>query len=578
MSFDTYSQLYEYKPYSTRSTKSITETNSSVSSNQNTLYEYNTNWSFSPGEVLTFFVPSYYGFGKSTYNGPLTQNQDVEVNTYFGQMPFVDSAMYMGIIIFVLGLFALFVRWKEPIIRFLGITFILFLLISFGKNFSPIFNLFYNYFPLFDNFRVPSMILHVLQIIFPILAGLGIMKIISLREEKNERLIKLIKNFSFILSTLFALSLLFGGSISSWFAGRVTTYAASLGQNQEAQMFSALAEYMADMFRGDLQIALVLTALTFGISYFYIIAKLNKDLFITAVIVFIMIDLFRISSRGAGYRSSSDDDNLFREPQYISIIKNQNEKDPYRILNLKQDGSMGTLQNNSNFNVYFLQEDFFGYSAVKPRSYQDIMDVVGPVNNTLWNMLGVKYIVTEKPLYTQGFTTLHQSDNLYVHRNDNALPRIYFVDSVRQKLPMEILYAIKEELFKPKEVAYIEKADLKIDKPDSSVYAKIIGYSDEKISLDVNASGNNFLFFGTTYMPNGWKAFIDGNQTNIYRSNYGFQGIVISQGKHNVEFVYEPSNFVLGKYLSLILNIVIIGGVVIVFIARQKKQSHKKDA
>jgi hypothetical protein len=31
-------------------------------------------WSFSPGEVLTWIVPSYYGFGKSTYNGPLSQN------------------------------------------------------------------------------------------------------------------------------------------------------------------------------------------------------------------------------------------------------------------------------------------------------------------------------------------------------------------------------------------------------------------------------------------------------------------------------------------------------------------------
>jgi hypothetical protein len=578
MSFDTYSQLYEYKPYSTRGTKSITETNSSTSSSQNSLYEYNTNWSFSPGEVLTFIVPSYYGFGKSTYNGPLTQNQDVEVNTYFGQMPFVDSAMYMGIIIFMLGLFALFVRWKEPIIRFMGITVILFLLISFGKNFPLIFNLFYNYFPLFDNFRVPSMILHVLQIIFPILAGLGIMKIISLRQEKNERITKLIKNIFIILSVLFVFSLILGGSITSWFAGRVNAYATSLGQNQEAQMFTALSEYMADMFRGDLQIALILTALTFGISYLYITSKLNKDLFITAIVIFIMADLFRISSRSAAYRSSAEDENLFSEPQYISIIKNQNEKEPYRILNLKQDGSMGALQNNSNFNVYFLQEDFFGYSAVKPRSYQDIMDVVGPANNTLWNMLGVKYIVTDKPLYTQGFTTLHQNNNLYVHRNDNALPRIYFVDSVAQKLPIEILYAIKEEQFNPKEIAYVEKIDFKIERPDSTAYTKIVSYSDEKISANVNASGNNFLFFGTTYMPKGWKALIDGNETNIYKINYGFQGIVISQGNHRVEFIYEPGNFVLGKYLSLLLNIILIGGIVIVFITQQKKHNQKKDA
>ena len=40
-------------------------------------YNYHTDWSFSPREILTFIVPSFYGFGISTYNGPLTKNQDV---------------------------------------------------------------------------------------------------------------------------------------------------------------------------------------------------------------------------------------------------------------------------------------------------------------------------------------------------------------------------------------------------------------------------------------------------------------------------------------------------------------------
>jgi hypothetical protein len=35
-------------------------------------YDYATQWSFSPGEILTFFVPSIYGFGWRNYNGVLT--------------------------------------------------------------------------------------------------------------------------------------------------------------------------------------------------------------------------------------------------------------------------------------------------------------------------------------------------------------------------------------------------------------------------------------------------------------------------------------------------------------------------
>ncbi|MCX7797071.1 MAG: YfhO family protein [Melioribacter sp.] len=570
MSYDTYGQLYEYKPYSTRGTKSILELQNTSLKPQTDSYEYNTNWSFSPGEVLTFIIPSYYGFGRSTYKGPLTNNQPVEVNTYFGQMPFVDTAMYMGVIIFVLGLFAIITRWKEPLIKFLGIVVVLFIFISFGRNFPIVFNLFYYYFPLFDNFRTPSMILHVVQIIFPILAGFGLMKIVSLRDEKNFNIQKAIKNLAIIFAVLFLFSVLFNSMISNWFSERVKHYAASLTNQQEAQMFNALSEYMTDMFRSDFQIAMVLLALTFGLSYAYVVKKINKDFLISFVILLVLLDLFRIGNRGASYVESSRIEELFREPEYISVIKQQNEKQPFRILNLKQDGSLGSLQNNANFNVYFLMEDFYGYSAVKPRSYQDIMDVVSPVNLTIWNMLGVKYFITDRPYTPEGFVLIHQSANNYVYKNINALPRVYFVDSVTVKTPLEILHAIKDDSFNPKKLAFVEKKDFNIEKTDTNSYSEIVSYKDEQVIVRTSSKKNHFLFFGTTYLP-GWKAFIDGTQTKIYRTNHGFQGIVVPAGEHKIEFKYEPKAFIIGKNISLVLNLLLYAGIIVVLLIQKKK-------
>lgn len=575
MSYDTYSQLYEYKPYSTRGTQSISEQQNPNASQQSDSYEYNTNWSFSPGEVLTFIVPSFYGFGNSTYQGPLTNNQPQPVNTYFGQMMSVDMAMYMGIVIFALALFTLFVRWKEPIVQFFGILVVLYLLISFGRTFPIIFNLFYYYFPFFDNFRVPSMILHVLQIIFPILAGLGVMKIISLREEKNSKIEKGLKNTALVFAGLFILSLILGGPLTSWFVDRVKDYAATLGQSRDAQIFNALSEYMSNMFIGDLRIALALIALTFGLSYAYAVSKINKDLLIAGLAVLIVFDLFRISNRGSNYVDFVQIDNLFREPEYISVIKKQNDKEPYRILNLKQDGSMGTVQNNANLNVYFLQEDFYGYSAVKPRSYQDIAETVNPVNTTLWRMLGVKYVVTDKPYFFEGLTPVHQSQNTFVFINNNVLPRLYFVDSVAQKPSIEILNAMKDNSFDPKKLAFVEKLDFAFDKADSNSFVKITQYKDESITAEVSANGNNFLFFGTTFLP-GWKAFVNDNETKVYKTNHGFMGIVVPQGKHKVEFIYEPKGFVIGKYLSLMLNLLLLGGIAVVVYFNGKKSDKQK--
>jgi len=570
MSYDTYGQIYEYNPYSTRGTKSILEKQGQSAGLTSDSYEYATNWSFSPGEVLTFIVPSYYGFGKSTYQGPLTNNQPVEVNTYFGQMPFVDTAMYMGVIIFALAIFTLIIRWKEPIIQFFGIVVVFFLLISFGRNFPLIYNLMYYHFPFFDKFRTPSMILHVLQIIFPILAGFGVMKIISLREEKNLKILKNIKNTALIFSILFVLSIILSGTISDWFINRVKTYASNLANQQESQMFIALSDYMADMFRGDLQIAMALLSITFGLIYAYLNSKINKQLLLTALAFFILFDLFRIGNRGASYVNAKQIDELFNEPDYVTAIKQQNDKEPFRILNLKQDGSLGSLRNNANYNVYFLLEDFFGYSAVKPRAYQDIVDVVSPVNVTLWRMLNVKYIVTNQPYNPDGFVPIYQSANTFVYKNEKALPRVYFVDSVVAEKPLEILNAIKNDSFDPQHKTYLENVDFKIEQRDTTTKAVITKYQDEHITVETKSNGNNFLFFGTTYLP-AWKAYIDGNQTKIYKANYGFMGIVVPKGNHKVEFIYEPKAFVIGKNLSLILNIILYAGIITIVVMSRKK-------
>ena len=98
-----------------------------------------------------------------------------------------------------------------------------------------------------------------------------------------------------------------------------------------------------------------------------------------------------------------------------------------------------------------------------------------------------------------------------------------------------------------------------VDKPDRTDYTNIAEYKDEYIKLDVNASGQNFLFLGDTYYPFGWEAFVDGNETEIYKTNHGFRGIVVHEGLHKVEFRYVPESFFIGKYVSLIINILLIG-------------------
>ena len=113
------------------------------------------------------------------------------------------------------------------------------------------------------------------------------------------------------------------------------------------------------------------------------------------------------------------------------------------------------------------------------------------------------------------------------------MPRAYFVNKVEQKSGIDILNSMKSNSFDPKDVAYLEDQKLNVDPVDSTVYAKVIKYTDEELELNVNASGNNFLFVGNTFVK-GWKALIDGNETKIYKTNHGYLGFIVPKGKHEV--------------------------------------------
>lgn len=567
---DNLTQVYEYTSFSTRGTESILEKETGpTKQSESDFYQYATNWSFSPGEVLTFIIPSYYGFGKSTYQGPLSQNQPVEVNTYFGQMPFVDVAMYMGVIIFFLALFSMIVNWKNPLVRFFTILSVIALLISFGRTFPLIYDLMFNYFPFFDKFRVPSMILVLVQLSFPILAGLGLIKIISLKETHDTRMEKLVRNSFYVLAGIFVLTLLLGSPIKDWFISRVAADA------EKGARLQAIHDYMGDMFLADIRLAFLFVAATFGLAFAFINQKLSADLMVLSIIALVVIDLFRINYRGETFIENSNIEQLFNKPDYIQAIENLGDKSVYRVLNLKQDGSIGSLNQNSNYLAYFLMYDIYGYSGIKPRAIQDYYDVIGsPANPTFWRMLNVKYVVFDKEVSTPDLQLVYAGNKSFVYLNKNVLPRAFFVNQVAKKSSLEIINMVKNTQFDPAFIAFTEEEISGIETPDSTAYVRIEKFDDEFILLDVNASGNNFLFLGDTYMNGetdyklfkvhtGWKAFIDGAETKIHRANHGFRGIVVPNGSHKIEFTYLPESFVISKYLSLTFSSLIMLGLVV---------------
>jgi hypothetical protein len=131
-------------------------------------YDYATNWSLHPKELLTYIFPYYYGFGGENYTG---------------FMPFTDYPNYVGFFVLLFALLSFLKPNNHKL--FFGSILILSLFLSFGKYFSFVFDLFYNFFPFFDKFRVPSMILIITNFSIYVLAAFGISEITRRLIPKN---------------------------------------------------------------------------------------------------------------------------------------------------------------------------------------------------------------------------------------------------------------------------------------------------------------------------------------------------------------------------------------------------------
>ncbi len=87
---------------------------------------------------------------------------------------------------------------------------------------------------------------------------------------------------------------------------------------------------------------------------------------------------------------------------------------------------------------------------------------------------------------------------------------------------------------------------------DSPVgYAKLISYRSNKVTLEYIANRDAFLYLSDTYYP-GWRAYVDGKETKIYRANLAFRAIKVPGGRHTVVFKYVPMSFYIGLVLTLL--------------------------
>ncbi len=536
---------YDYSKYSTRSQSELKlnpdGTEKEISTGLD--YDYITQYSYGIFESLNLIAPRVQGGASSEDVGedsdlyeflidnnvpkPQAQSFIKSVPTYWGSQPILEAPAYIGASIAFLFILSLFVV-KGPFKWWLLISFILSLLLSWGKNFPLLTNLFIDYVPFYNKFRAVSSIQVILEFAVPLLAVIGLNKFLADSDLKNIR-----RSFA-IFSVPLIILFLFSGSLS--FVGLYDNYYSN-GYGQE--IFNQIIEERKNIFNKDILRALLMGGIIFLTLRFSKSIGRNFTFLIVSIIVF--VDLYSVNSRYI-------DKDLFIDKSIntyqLSEIDNEILLDTldYRVFNL----STGL----SNASSSYYHNSLNGYHAAKLRRFQEYYDYLTfHDNEKLFNSLNVKYLIGKDD---------QDQDQLYV--NPDALGNAWAVDSLLVlDNPDELLNKLKDTDIS--KIALGLKNSTPKDLPkifDSKDLIEIekVKNSSSHLTYNYNALSDQLIVFSEIYYPSGWEVFVDGDKSNFFDVNYLLRGMLIPKGKHKIEFYFSPKIVNTGINIRIITIII----------------------
>jgi len=594
------SNLYHTWQYSQESMRSKSELVKARSDNQTDSgleRDYITQWSYGIDETWTLLVPNAKG-GASV---PLVENKTAmekadanympiyqQIGQYWGEQPGTSGPVYVGafvLFLFVLGLFLV----KGPVKWALLAATVLSIMLSWGKNFMGLTNLFIDYVPMYAKFRTVASILVIAEFTIPLLAMLCLKEIVS----QPDLLRKNIKQVaaSFLLTGGAALlmavapGLFFDGYISSqefnafsqWPAEQVTPVLASISQMRRAMLTSDAWRSFAIVVAGC------------AMLLWYVTKSRKKEaspstkLALSAMLLALCIaDLWPVNKRYLNDSMFVPKQERTKLPPMTTADKAilQDTALDYRVLNL----STNTF--NENETSYY-HKSIGGYHPAKLRRYQELIEahisaemqkayqaivqaggdmqrVNGDSLFPVLNMLNTRHFIL--PLQ-QGQTLPVQ--NPYAQGNAWFVQHINYVDNANQELDGLRQTDLRREAVADRR---FESVLGQSQQQDSTAAVTLKTYQPNELHYDVNATKDAVLVFSEIFYP-GWKATIDGKEVELGRVNYVLRAARVEAGKHEVVLTFFPNSINLTETIAYsAMALLAIVALMLIFLSWKKSR------
>ncbi|MEZ4648906.1 MAG: hypothetical protein R3E97_09005 [Candidatus Eisenbacteria bacterium] len=546
-----YLGIQEYAPFSIRGAASAL---SATPGDTGVGWDYATAWSYPPGELLAFLFPAWYG---------------LEGATYWGHLPFTQSTHYVGILFLGLAVLGL-LKGRGPRRWVFGALAAVLLLIGFGRNFAPLYRALYEGMPLFDKFRVPSMIYSLLPLAMAPLVCAGIDwlqdafrgavagggalgksdspgKKDSVGRKKDAAGSK--GGRAGGGQPLFGRALIgLGVVLGLWALVAIGARSAhsspeSLLRGQEIaqyglQNLAPLRAERMDLLFGSVThgfLLLALSALVLVVAaYLAREGRVSPDRLGAGVAlslgVLVVADLWVIDRAFYHPEPAESAEELLPNPGATEFLAER--PGPFRILPLQP------LFGSNSFVTAGL-ESIGGYQPAKLRVYQDLLDANVISAPGVLGMLNVRYLLSPSPVET-GMAPIYEGDG-YVYELPPTPGPVWSVARA-ETVPSakDVLARLGDRGFDPTGVAYLEAGDMAPSQAQfSPADVRLAERELHRIVARSESDGPALVVFSEIHYEPAWHATVDGVDTPILRVDHVLRAVEVPAGSHEIVMVYR---------------------------------------
>jgi len=506
-------------------------------------FDQATMWSFHPEELLTFLVPSAFGLANQTYWGP---------------MPFNQVSHYAGYVALALAFIALATR-RTRSVRYLGILAVVCLVLSFGKYVAPLYRVLYAVLPGFSRFRVPALFLLFTQFAIAALAGHGVSAVLGETRARAQ-------NWKVVAAVVAGAGILVGILVAASRGSLEQSATAALLSKHAGVAPAALRSIAAQATRMAARDAgiLIAFAAAAGVAIFVASTRRLAGWIAALLLIGVLVwDVWLVDGRFMKPEPMRPLASYYPETSIVRYLKQQDGY--FRIAPLGADFG-------SNAWMYHRIQSIGGYHPAKLAVYDALLNTVGIADLRFLAITNVRYVIgPEEELGHPAFRMVAPG----VHEFLGVLPRTFLLGEAREVMPgSNVLGEMRTDGFNPAAYALVQG---KLPGPVESVEggtAEIVSYEPERIVIDATAPRPCLLFLSEVYYPHGWKAYVDGEETTIYRTDYAFRSVYLVPGEHTVEFVYDPPSVRSG----LIVTLVGLAAVTLLIVLPRRKRGEPQGA